>query len=398
MTSTNEGQPRAAIIHADLDSFYASVAQRDDPRLRGRPVAVGGGVLLAASYEAKRLGVQPPMGARQARSLCPDLVVVPPQFEAYTAASRAVFAIFEDTTPHVQGLSIDEAFLDVSGLRRIDVPPAAIAARVRSRVREEVGLAITTGIARTPFLAKVASGVAKPDGLLLVEPAWESEFLAPLPLGRLWGVGPVTVRRLARFGLHTAGDVADLDREILVGLLGPGGGHHLYAAVHGLTHNRVEPGRGRRSIGAQHALGARARPWRETEAVLLSLVDKVSERLRAASRLASTVVLRLRYGDYTRASRSHRLGQPTDSTALIAETARGLLEREQAVIALRGLTLVGVALMDLTSGTAYQPMLGDVAGSLDETIDDVHARHGRSSLRRASLLGTRERAGFPGIG
>lgn len=377
---------RAAIIHADLDSFYASVAQRDNPRLRGRPVAVGGGVLLAASYEAKRRGVHSPMGARQARALCPDLVVVRPDFDAYTEASRAVFRIFHDTTPAVQGLSIDEAFLDVAGLSRIDVPPAGIAARIRSRVREEVGLAITAGVARTPFLAKVASGVAKPDGLLLVEPEDEVAFLAPLPLGRLWGVGPVTVRRLARFGLHTAGDVADLDREILVGLLGAGGGHHLYGAVHGLTESRVDTGRRRRSIGAQHALGSRGRPWTEMETALLALVDKVSGRLRAGDNLASTVILRLRFGDYTRASRSHRVGQPTDSTSLIAETARGLLDRERRVLEVRGLTLVGITLTDLTASTSYQPMLGERTAGLDVVVDGVHARHGQSSLRRASLL------------
>ena len=382
---TSPDGARATVIHADLDAFYASVEQRDSPRLRGRPVAVGGGVLLAVSYEAKRLGVQAPMGIRQARGLCPDLVVVRPRFDAYTAASRAVFEIFRDTTPNVRGVSIDEAFLDVAGLRRIDGAPSDIAARVRRRVREEVGLAITAGVARTPFLAKVASGVAKPDGLLVVEPWEEAAFLGPLPLGRLWGVGPVTARRLARFGLHTAGDVADLDLGLLVGILGPGGGHHLYRAVHGLTQTPVHA-ETRRSIGAQHALGSRPRPWREVEGVLLSLVDRVCERLRSAELLAGGVVVRLRYGDFTRASRSHRLGHPTGSTARVAETARRLLDRDVATIARRGLTLVGVALTDLSDAGAYQPMLGEPATSLDATVDGLRTRHGRGSLTRASLL------------
>ncbi|MCB0960165.1 MAG: DNA polymerase IV, partial [Acidimicrobiales bacterium] len=224
----------ATILHADLDAFYASVHQRDDPSLRGRPVIVGGGVVLAASYEAKARGVATAMGGRQALERCPDAVVVAPRFEAYVEASRAVFAIFERTTPLVEGLSIDEAFLDVGGLRRLVGEPVAIARRLREEVRDEVGLAITVGVARTKFLAKVASGVAKPDGLLLVEPDRELEFLHPLPIRRLWGVGAVTERKLHERGLRTVADVATVGPGALTAILGGHQGRHLDA----LAHNR----------------------------------------------------------------------------------------------------------------------------------------------------------------
>ncbi|NII66918.1 nucleotidyltransferase/DNA polymerase involved in DNA repair [Cellulomonas uda] len=251
----------ATILHADLDAFYASVEQRDDPRLRGRPVAVGGGVVLAASYEAKRRGVRTAMGGRQARGLCPDLIVVRPRFDAYVEASREVFAIFRDVTPQVQGVSIDEAFLDVRGLRRADpTAPAEHAARVRTRVRDEVGLPITVGVARTPFLAKVASRVAKPDGLLVVAPDDEDAFLHPLPVETLWGVGESTATRLHGYGLRTAGDVAALDERVLRGLLGPAAGSHLYAVVHGRTPERVVTDQARGSVGAQRARPGAALP------------------------------------------------------------------------------------------------------------------------------------------
>src|SRR5213593_3103525 len=199
--------PSASILHADLDSFYASVEQRDDPRLAGRPVIVGGGVVLAASYEAKARGVRTAMGCSQARRLCPRAIVVPPRMSAYTDASHAVFAVFDDTTPLVEGLSIDEAFLDVGGLRRISGTPTEIAVRLRRQVLERVGLPITVGVARTKFLAKVASGVAKPDGLLVVPPERELAFLHPLPVERLWGVGQVTARKLHDRGIHTVAQV-----------------------------------------------------------------------------------------------------------------------------------------------------------------------------------------------
>src|SRR6188472_1595236 len=219
----------ASILHADLDSFYASVEQRDDPALRGRPVIVGGGVVLAASYEAKAYGVRTAMGGAQARRLCPSLIVVPPRFSAYTDASKAVFAVFEDTTPLVEGISIDEAFLDVGGLRKVAGTPLDIATRLRADVRERVGLAITVGIARTKFLAKVASGVAKPDGLLLVPPDGELAFLHPLPIERVWGVGAKTAEKLHARGISTVGDMARVGEGPLTTILGRHAGRHLHA-------------------------------------------------------------------------------------------------------------------------------------------------------------------------
>src|SRR5262245_12558859 len=224
----------ATILHADLDSFYASGEQRDDPRLRGRPVIVGAGVVLAASYEAKAYGVQTAMGGRQAKRLCPDAVVVRPRMSAYSEASKAVYRVFDDTTPLVEGLSIDEAFLDVRGLERIAGTPAQIAARLRRTVLERVGLPITVGVASTKFLAKVASAVAKPDGLLVVPPGGELAFLHPLPVERLWGVGPVTGSRLRACGVSTVGEIARLPENALVAMLGVAAGRHLHA----LAHNR----------------------------------------------------------------------------------------------------------------------------------------------------------------
>src|SRR5438270_2021578 len=211
---------QARILHADLDSFYASVEQRDNPRLRRRPVIVGGGVVLAASYEAKARGVKTAMGGAQARRLCPDAVVVPPRMSAYSEASKAVFAVFEQTAPVVEALSIDEAFLDVRGLERISGTPVEIARSLRREVRLQVGLPITVGVARTKFLAKVASAVAKPDGLLVVEPERELDFLHPLPVERLWGVGRVTAAKLHERGLDTVGEVARLPQATLVSMLG----------------------------------------------------------------------------------------------------------------------------------------------------------------------------------
>ncbi|WP_313555377.1 DNA polymerase IV [Miniimonas arenae] len=376
------------MLHADLDSFYASVEQRDDPRLRGRPIAVGGGVVLAASYEAKRFGVRTAMSGRQARALCPQLIEVRPHFEAYSEASRAVFDIFRRTTPLVQGVSIDEAFLDVAGLHRIDVPPIDIGARVRRLVREEVGLPITVGVARTPFLAKVASRVAKPDGLLLVEPDGEAAFLHPLGVEQLWGVGAKTTERLHSFGLRTAGDVAVLDRSILVGILGPAAGRHLFAVVHGLTPESVVVGRRRGSVGAQRAIGRGPHSPAEVEAALLGLVDRVCRRLRAGNRIAATVELRLRFDDYTKATRSRTLPHPTCSTDRIAAAAVALLEAARPMIRERGITLVGVAVSGLAADAAYQPELSLVPDTtlLDVALDGMRERFGSSAVVRGSLV------------
>ncbi len=256
-------EPEPTILHADLDAFYASVEQRDEPALKGRPVLVGGGVVLACSYEAKARGVSTAMGGRLARRLCPDAVVVSPRFKVYSEASKAVFEIFRDTTPLVEGISIDEAFLDVRGLRRIAGSPREIAERLRRRVLAEVGLPITVGVASTKYLAKVASAAAKPDGLLLVPLGGELAFLHPLPVERLWGVGDVTSRKLRGEGLRTVGEVAAVSERRLVEILGKGAGRHIHALAHNRDPRRVRTGcaADRSAPSARSAAAARA-TWR----------------------------------------------------------------------------------------------------------------------------------------
>jgi DNA polymerase IV len=380
----------ATILHADLDAFYASVEQRDDPRLRGRPVIVGGGVVLAASYEAKAYGIRTAMGGAQARRLCPLAVVVPPRMSAYSEASKAVFEVFHDTSPFVEGISIDEAFLDVRGMQRIAGSPLEIAVRLRSNVLERVGLPITVGVARTKFLAKVASGVAKPDGLLLVPPDREPAFLHPLPVERLWGVGAITARRLHEHGLTTVGDVARVEEGILMALLGRASGRQLHALAHNRDPRRVQQRRRRRSMGAQHALGRRPRAAGEIDAVLLGLVERVTRRMRAAGRVGRTIVLRLRFADFTRATRSHTLPQATAETHAILDAARELLAAATPLIERRGLTLVGIAVTNLSNNDAVQlalPFDSWSGGALDQALDEVRERFGSSAVTRAVLLG-----------
>jgi DNA polymerase IV len=378
----------ATILHADLDAFYASVEQRDNPRLRGRPVIVGAGVVLAASYEAKARGVRTAMGGRQARALCPEACVVSPRMSAYSEASKAVFAVFEDTAPLVEGLSIDEAFLDVRGLGHISGTPTEIAVRLRRVVREQVGLPITVGVARTKFLAKVASAVAKPDGLLVVSPDAELEFLHPLPVERLWGVGAVTAAKLHRRGIRTVAQVAQVGEETLVSMLGRASGRHLYALANNRDPRRVVVGRRRRSIGSQRALGTRPRPPAEIAASLIALVDRVARRLRAARRVCRTVVLRLRFRDFSRATRSHTMAEPTAHTQTILRIAAGLLELSMPIIDMRGLTLIGVALANLADEGAVQLAFPfDRGRQLDATLDRVRERFGSSAITRGVLLG-----------
>ena len=377
-------------MHADVDSFFASVEQRDDPRLRGRPVIVGGGVVLAASYEAKAFGVRTAMGGREARRLCPHAVVVSPRMTAYTEASREMFRVFEDASPLVEGLSIDEAFLDVRGMRRIAGAPAEIAARLRRDVRDRVGLPITVGVARTKFLAKVASGVAKPDGLLVIPPEGELGFLHPLPVERLWGVGPKTATRLHDRGIRTVGQVAQLTQEALVAMLGRAAGRHLHALAHNHDRRPVRMGRRRGSIGSQRALGLRAKAPGEIDVTLLALVERVSGRMRRANRAGRTVVLRLRLDDFSRATRSHTLPRPTAETEVILRAARELLASARPLIQARGLTLVGLSVANLVDARAVQLVLPfDAAGgaALDLAVDEVRDRFGSSAIVRATLLG-----------
>jgi DNA polymerase-4 len=388
----------ATILHADLDAFYASVEQRDDPRLRGRPVIVGGGVVLAASYEAKAYGIRTAMGGRQARLLCPGAVVVEPRMSAYAEASEAVFRLFENTTPLVEGLSIDEAFLDVGGLRRLSGPATDIAVRLRRDVLDRVGLRITVGVARTKFLAKVASGVAKPDGLLVVPPDRELEFLHPLPVERLWGVGAVTAAKLRDRGIRKVGQVAGLAEGALVSMLGRASGRHLHALAHNLDPRPVQVGRRRGSIGSQRALGRSSSAPDAIDAAVVALVDRVTRRMRAAGRVGRTVVLRLRFGDFSRATRSHTLFQATAHTHTILATVRGLLTTATPMIERQGLTLVGVAVGNLDDDSAVQlalPFDRHSGTALDAALDDVRDRFGSTAVTRAVLLGKDEGLSVP---
>ncbi len=388
--SSRELSSRATILHADLDSFYASVEQRDDPALRGRPVIVGAGVVLAASYEAKAYGVRTAMSGRQARRLCPHAVVVPPHMSAYSAASDAVFDVFRDTTPVVEPLSVDEAFLDVGGLRRSAGTPVAIAAKLRAEVRERVGLPITVGIARTKFLAKVASQVAKPDGLLLVPPDRELAFLQPLPVRRLWGVGAVTADKLHAHGIETVADVAELGEPMLASLVGRAMGHRLHALSRNVDARRVQTGIRRRSVGAQRALGRARHSPAELDVILVTLMDRITRRMRGAGRTGRTVVLRMRFDDFSRATRSHTLSRATASTEPLVAAARQLLSAASPLIGERGLTLMGFSVanidrcgveqLELPFGARPDPV------AIDTAIDRVRQRYGTAAVTWAVLL------------
>lgn len=388
--SSSPNDRGACILHADLDAFFASVHQRDDPELRGRPVIVGPGVVLAASYAAKRRGVRTAMGVATALRLCPEAIVVTPRFAAYTRASRDVFAIFRDTTPIVEGISIDEAFLDVGGLRRSAGQPVSIAAALRARVAAEVGLEITVGIARTKFLAKVASGVAKPNGLLLVDPEHELEFLHPLPIERLWGVGAKTAEKLHAIGLRSVGDVAQIDAVTLTSLLGPAAGRRLDALARGHDPRRVDTGRARRSVGAQRALGRGRRTAADIDAVITGLVERVTGRMRDGGHHGRTVVLRLRFDDYSRVTRSRTLPTATAHTTVVLDTARKLVSESWTMICDRGITLVGIAVsnLDCSSDQLELPFATNPR-TLEDTLDAIRHRFGSRAVTRTRMLDRR---------
>ena len=385
-------QEQGSILHADLDAFFASVEQRDDPELRGRPVIVGGGIAMAASYEAKAHGVRAAMPERIWRALCPDAIVVPARLSAYSQASKEVFAVLRDITPVVEPLSIDEAFLDVSGLRRSYDSPQAVAARIRADVRTQVGLPISVGVARTKFLAKIASAHCKPDGLLVV-PADEARFLHPLPIERLWGVGKVTAEKLRSRGIRTVGQLAALDERTLTQALGPAAGRHLHAVANLRDPRSVRTGHRRRSIGSQSAFGARPRTESEIDDILTRLVDRVTHRLRDAELRARTVTVRLRWADFSRATRSRTLPGATDSTGPILAATRSLMYDVWGQAVDRGLTLVGVTLSGLDPRGSEQLLLplADVRrdqtrAELEQAVDDVRQRFGTTALTRARML------------
>ena len=375
----------ASILHADADAFFASVEQRDDPSLRGRPTVVGPGVVMAASYEARAYGIHGGMNGRRARRLCPHAAVVSPRFSAYLEASRALFDLFEETAPLVEGMSLEEAFLDVRGLERISGTPRQIAERLRRRARERVGLAVTVGVARTKVLAKMASRAAKPDGLLVIDPDREAEFLRPLPVEALWGVGAVTADKLRAHGIRTIGELGRRDPLELAMFLGNHVARHLHAVAHNRDPRRVRGGRRRRSIGTQSAFAGGGRSRSDLDALLVTLVDRVTRRARAANRAGRTVTLRFRFGDFSRATRSRTLSHPTAGTGTILAAARALLAAAAPTIERRGITLLGIAVANLSDQAQLElPLEPRVDPALDLAIDEIRERFGNDAISRGS--------------
>jgi DNA polymerase-4 len=317
---------------------------------------------------------------------------------AYAEASRALYALFEETTPSVEGLSIDEAFLDVRGMQRIAGTPWEIAVRLRRTARERLGLPLTVGIACTKHLAKIASAVAKPDGLLLVPPGDELAFLEPLPIERIWGIGPATAARLHRIGVTTAGELASVPESDLETVLGAAAARQLHALANNNDPRPVRRRPRRRSIGSQHAFGLRRATPGEIESDLLAIVDRVTRRLRAARRVGRTVVLRLRFGDYSRATRSHTLRHPTAQSRVVLDAARSLLAGAQPLIERRGLTLIGISIANLENDLPLQlclPFDTDNAELLDAALDEIRTRYGPTAITRGILLGRRAAPDMP---
>jgi DNA polymerase IV len=378
-----------SILHADLDAFYASVEQLLDPALRGKPIAVGGGVVLAASYEAKAFGVTGGMSGRRARQLCPELQFVGGHFREYQHLADQVIAVLHDFTPVVERISIDEAFLDVTGSIHLFGSPAEIAGRIRARVRDEIGLAISVGCGTTKHLAKVASQVAKPDGVVIVEPGGEESFLAPLPVGLLWGVGPVTRERLAAAGITTIGDLAAQQRSSLQGLLGRAVGEKLGSLASNEDPRRLETRRRARSVGAQSALGRTVPTPDALRRAFAHLADRVASRMRAAGRAARTITVRVRFLDLRSVTRSATLRFPTFATTTITDVSVAL-----AATALADhpgeheITLVAVSASNLVDASAIQLELpfGDVnVRTADLAVDEIRARFGRTAIGVASV-------------
>jgi DNA polymerase-4 len=390
-----------SILHVDLDAFYASVEQLADPSLRGRPVIVGGlgprGVVAAASYEARAFGVHSALPMSRARRACPDGVFLAPRFEAYSAASAQVMAILRDATPLVEPIAADEAFLDVSGARRRDGIGPEIAAKLRARVKSETGLVASVGAATTKLLAKLASDLAKPDGLLVVPPGTELEFLHPLAVSRLWGVGPATGRRLERLGVHTVGDLARIPENVLVSALGRAQGRHLHALAWNRDDRAVEPEHVLKSVGHEETFATDVVDRADLEQHVLRMADRVGARLRAGARLGRTVQLKIRFGDFRTITRSRTLAAPTDVAREIGATARALLD---LVDLAGGVRLLGVSVQQLDQSGAVQGQLplGDAPdggdplvlsdldrarwSALEHSVDEVRDRFGDAAVRR----------------
>src|SRR5215831_13135421 len=315
----------ATILHADLDAFYASVEQMLDPSLRGKPIAVGGGVVLAASYEAKAFGISGGMSGRRPRELCPQLIFVGGHFKDYQRLGDAAINVLNDFTPLVERISIDEAFADVAGCTHLFGAPSEIATAVRRRVRVEVGLPISIGVARTKHLAKIASQVPKPDGLMVVDPKIELNFLHDLPVELMWGVGPATKARLAEMDVHTIGQLAKLPGWSLERMVGHAVGEKLAALAWNRDPREIRTHRRAQSAGAQSALGMKPAEEKVFRPTLRHLADRVASRLRAKSRPGRTVTVRVRFADLNSVTRSVTLDAPISATATLAEIAEELV-------------------------------------------------------------------------
>jgi DNA polymerase-4 len=381
------------ILHVDMDAFYASVEVRRRPELRGRPVVVGGvgprGVVSSASYEARRYGVRSAMPTARARALCPHAVYLPPDFPQYTAASRAVMQIFRDVTPLVEPLSLDEAFLDVAGARRLFGRPAEIARSIRARVAAEQGLTCSVGVAPSKFVAKLGSTRAKPDGLLVVPAGKVLDFLHPLPVSALWGVGERSTETLRRLGLATIGDLAEAPLGMLRKAVGEAAAGHLHELSWGRDPRRVTPEQVEKSIGAEVTFDADVADPLEIRRALLALAEKVGVRLRRAGQVGRTVSIKVRTADFRTVSRSRTLGVPTDTAREMFDTAWALYTALDPGERIR---LVGVRMEGLAPAeeTPRQLTLGAPERGWREAeaaADAAAARFGRSVIGPASLLG-----------
>jgi DNA polymerase IV len=392
----------ATILHADLDAFYASVEQLLDPSLSGRPVAVGDGVVLAASYEAKAFGVRAGMPGWRARQLCPELRSVGGHFREYQRLADQVIDVLRDFTPLVERISIDEAFLDVAGTEHLFGPPSEIAAAIRRRVRGEIGLAVSVGVARTKHLAKIASQAAKPDGLVVIEPDRELEFLHPLPVDFMWGVGPVTHAQLAGLGIRTIGQLAATPTPILQRLLGQAAGGTLGALATNVDPRRIETARRAASVGAQSALGRRQATPALLRSALGYLADRVAGRLRAAGMAGRTITARVRFTGLRSVARSVTLPFPISATLTLTELATELAggaladhpaEREITLLAISVSHLVDEPVLQLElplglGGDRHRP--GTAAGSarwaVDRAMDAIRTRFGRDAVGYATVV------------
>jgi DNA polymerase-4 len=381
-----------AIIHLDMDAFYASVEQRDDPKLKGKPVIVGGhpqrGVVLAASYEVRPFGVRSAMPMGRAVKLAPKAIVVPPRFDAYVEASEAVFRIFERYTPLIEPLSLDEAFLDVTGSQALFGDPIALAQRIRREIRDELRLPASAGIAEVKFVAKIASDLGKPDGQKVVPPGTSKDFLAPLPVSRLWGVGPKTEEHLVRLGLRTIGDVATKDVEWLTKNLGSSA-QHFWELANAIDPRVVVSDREAKSIGAQDTFEVDLQGEETLAPHLHGQALRVGRRMRRVGLKARVVQLTVKYDDFQNVTRRRTLDSPTDDGQVLYREARALLSR---VDLSRKIRLTGVSAQELVGQGdqlgLFAPEAPPKTSRLNAALDQIANKYGSKAVTTADLVKT----------